>query len=71
MLFEDGDIRRSLVRALVEEVIIGGENKCQATIKIKGFEQPIMYHVEHRAPRRWGKHIRYDEVEYMGEVYLD
>ena len=71
MLFEDGDIRRSLVRSLVEEVIIGGENKCQATIKIKGFEQPIMYHVEHRAPRRWGKHIRYDEVEYMGEVYLD
>lgn len=70
-LFKDRELRRSLVRSLVEEIVIGGEPRFQAVIKIKGFEHPVMYQVDQRTPRRRGEHIRYDEVSYIGTVYED
>ena len=70
-LFKDRELRRSLVRSLVEEIIIGGEPRFQAVIKIKGAEHPVMYNVDQRTPRRRGNYIRYDEVSYIGTVYED
>lgn len=68
-LFKDRELRRSLVRSLVEEIIIGGEPRFQAIIKIRGAEHPVMCSVDQRAPRRRGKFIRYDEVSCIGTVY--
>ena len=66
-LFKDREIRRSLVRALVEEIIIGGEPRYKAIIKIRGYDNPIEYRIDQRAPRVRGNNIRYDKVEYMDD----
>lgn len=68
ILFKDRETRRALVRALVEEVKIGGDFKYMATIKIRGFDKSLVFSVDERAPRRWPKHMSYNDINFIGTV---
>ncbi|MCR4729372.1 MAG: recombinase family protein [Saccharofermentans sp.] len=69
-LFKDRELKRILVRALVEEIEIGGDPKFMARIKLKGFDEPVYLHVENRAPWHKGKTLTYDPIEFLEEVIV-
>lgn len=65
-LFKDQQIKRSIVGAMVEKIIVGGA-KYTCKIYIKSFKQPVICYVEKRSPGRYKK-ARYGDYGIYKEV---